>query len=69
MTHVSPKSKRIPLVTQLLSARYPGAPDLHAYWQSLVSGTSSIQEIPPSRWDWREHFEADPSEAVARGSG
>ncbi|RKH68632.1 beta-ketoacyl synthase N-terminal-like domain-containing protein [Corallococcus llansteffanensis] len=50
-----------------MSARYPSAPDLDAYWQNLASGKSSIGEIPPSRWEWQAYFEADPAAAVAHG--
>jgi acyl transferase domain-containing protein len=48
-------------------ARFPDAPDLRAYWRNLASGTASLREIPPWRWDWREHFEPDPLAAVAQG--
>lgn len=42
-----------------LSGRYPGANDLHAFWQNLSSGCDSISEIPLSRWDHGRYFHPD----------
>ncbi|MFS8067221.1 MAG: beta-ketoacyl synthase N-terminal-like domain-containing protein, partial [Byssovorax sp.] len=33
-----------------MSGRYPGAPDLDAYWRLLAEGRCAIREIPPERW-------------------
>jgi len=42
-----------PIAIVGMSGRFPGSPDLDAYWKNLSSGTDCIQEIPTSRWDWR----------------
>ncbi|WP_194837273.1 amino acid adenylation domain-containing protein [Nocardia sp. XZ_19_369] len=34
-----------------MSCRFPGADTLDQFWSNLLSGTSSIQEIPRDRWD------------------
>ncbi|GAA2710208.1 MULTISPECIES: SDR family NAD(P)-dependent oxidoreductase [Streptomyces] len=34
-----------------IAAHFPGAPDHHAFWRNLVSGTDSVTEVPASRWD------------------
>ncbi|MCQ4165443.1 SDR family NAD(P)-dependent oxidoreductase, partial [Tahibacter harae] len=36
-----------------MSGRFPQADDLAAFWQNLISGRDSIEEIPSSRWDWQ----------------
>src|SRR5262249_5650226 len=36
-----------------LAGRYPGAADVHAFWQNLKDGRHCITEIPRERWDWR----------------
>ncbi|MEJ2417505.1 MAG: SDR family NAD(P)-dependent oxidoreductase [Exilibacterium sp.] len=36
-----------------ISARFPGAGDIDAYWQNLLAGRDCITEIPGWRWDWR----------------
>ncbi|MEU3838576.1 SDR family NAD(P)-dependent oxidoreductase [Streptomyces sp. NPDC028635] len=41
--------------------RYPGSPDLEAFWRNLSEGRSCISEIPAERWDWRRNFDADKS--------
>ncbi len=41
-----------------MSGRYPQADDLRAYWENLKSGRDCITEIPASRWDYREFFDA-----------
>ncbi|MEU3963150.1 SDR family NAD(P)-dependent oxidoreductase [Streptomyces buecherae] len=34
-----------------LAGRYPGADDLDAFWENLRTGTDSVTEVPPRRWD------------------
>ncbi|MBB5953773.1 acyl transferase domain-containing protein/pimeloyl-ACP methyl ester carboxylesterase/nucleoside-diphosphate-sugar epimerase/SAM-dependent methyltransferase [Saccharothrix tamanrassetensis] len=55
-----------------LTGRYPGARDVDEFWRNLVSGTSSITEVPPDRWDWREHFDprkGRPQRSYSRWGG
>ncbi|WP_416966645.1 amino acid adenylation domain-containing protein [Streptomyces sp. 4F14] len=33
-----------------MSGRFPGAPDLDAYWKLLSEGRSAISPVPPERW-------------------
>ncbi|MGE0221886.1 MAG: SDR family NAD(P)-dependent oxidoreductase [Acetobacteraceae bacterium] len=42
-----------------MAGRYPGAPDLDAFWQNLRAGRDSITEVPPDRWDWTRHVDPD----------
>ncbi|SYX83886.1 SDR family NAD(P)-dependent oxidoreductase [Paenibacillus alvei] len=42
-----------------LSGRYPMARDVEQYWRNLRDGVDCIREIPPERWDYREHFHPD----------
>ncbi|NUS88115.1 MAG: hypothetical protein HOY75_36800, partial [Streptomyces sp.] len=46
-----------------MSGRFPGAPDLDRYWSLLMDGRSVVTEIPPRRWDWREHYDPRPEGA------
>jgi amino acid adenylation domain-containing protein len=39
---------------------FPKSPDLETLWGHLAAGRNLITEIPPERWDWREHF-GDPN--------
>ncbi|PCE28606.1 hypothetical protein BWP39_00005, partial [Paraburkholderia acidicola] len=39
-----------------MSGRFPGAPDLAAFWQVLAEGRDCIEDIPADRWDWREYY-------------
>ena len=43
-----------------ISASFPQAPDLDAFWRNLESARDSIVEVPPERWDWRALF-GDPA--------
>ncbi|WP_225887712.1 SDR family NAD(P)-dependent oxidoreductase [Myxococcus xanthus] len=45
-----------PLAVIGMSGRFPMAEDLEAYWRNLRDGVDCIQEIPASRWDWREIY-------------
>jgi amino acid adenylation domain-containing protein len=42
-----------PIAIVGMSCCFPGAETAEAFWSNLVSGVSSITEIPADRWDWR----------------
>jgi acyl transferase domain-containing protein/acyl-CoA synthetase (AMP-forming)/AMP-acid ligase II/NADPH:quinone reductase-like Zn-dependent oxidoreductase/acyl carrier protein len=44
-----------------MAGRFPGAPDLEAFWKLVRDGGDAVREIPPERWDWRATFDPDPS--------
>lgn len=46
-----------------VSAAFPGAGDVEAFWQNLKAGRRAITEIPPDRWDWRALMGDPKSEA------
>ncbi|MQX35684.1 SDR family NAD(P)-dependent oxidoreductase [Roseospira navarrensis] len=50
-----------------MSGRYPGAPDLDAFWDALVAGRDAVGEIPADRWSLDGFLHPDPDEAVAQG--
>ncbi|MFJ9425257.1 beta-ketoacyl synthase N-terminal-like domain-containing protein [Streptomyces sp. NPDC101249] len=39
----------------------PGAPDLAAYWQAIVTGADAITEVPADRWDPLFYRPEDPA--------
>ncbi|MEE8056697.1 MAG: SDR family NAD(P)-dependent oxidoreductase [Pseudomonadales bacterium] len=46
-----------------LSGKYPQAENLEAYWHNLREGKDCITEIPAERWDWRDYYTEDRSQA------
>ncbi|MFD4506944.1 SDR family NAD(P)-dependent oxidoreductase, partial [Streptomyces sp. NPDC058457] len=46
-----------------MAGRYPGAPDLDAFWQRLVDGDDCVTEIPADRWDHSLYY--DPAKGAA----
>ena len=44
-----------------LGAIKPGAPDAATFWNNLKSGTYSITDVPPERWDPSLYFDDDHS--------
>ncbi|CAN7392135.1 SDR family NAD(P)-dependent oxidoreductase [Trinickia sp. LjRoot230] len=42
-----------------LAGRYPGARSVDAFWDVLRDGRDCIEEVPKSRWDWREYYSED----------
>jgi polyketide synthase PksN len=48
-----------------LSGRYPGAANIDVFWDNLSAGKDCVTEIPPSRWDYRAHYNADRSQKGA----
>lgn len=43
-----------------ISGRFPDARDISELWSNLAAGRDSVREIPPERWDVREHYSPDP---------
>ncbi len=41
-----------------MSGRFPKADDVDAFWTLLAEGRSGVDDVPPSRWNWREYFVA-----------
>jgi len=44
-----------------MSGRYPQADNLTQFWSNLAHGRNSIVEIPRSRWNVDDYFDADPT--------
>ncbi|WP_233603296.1 SDR family NAD(P)-dependent oxidoreductase [Pedobacter sp. KBW06] len=44
-----------------MSGRFPGSPDLAAFWENLKANKDLIVEIPEERWDWKA-FYGDPKQ-------
>ncbi|PWK14992.1 beta-ketoacyl synthase N-terminal-like domain-containing protein [Tumebacillus permanentifrigoris] len=38
-----------------MAGRFPDADNLQEFWANLVAGKDCIQEIPASRWDWKQY--------------
>ena len=49
-----------PIAVIGMSGRFPQAADLQAFWRNLEGGRDCIEEVPASRWDWREVW-GDPA--------
>nr|AVI26422.1 polyketide synthase [Candidatus Entotheonella serta] len=55
-----------------MSGRFPGAPDLHTFWQNLEQGIDSISEVPPTRWELTQYYDADrrlPNHSYSKWGG
>jgi malonyl CoA-acyl carrier protein transacylase len=59
MTRPAPHLDDIAIVG--MSAIFPGAPDLRAYWKILMEGADCITEVPPSHWLIDDYFDPDPA--------
>ncbi len=44
-----------------LGAILPDAPDVAAFWRNVTSGSYSISEVSPERWDPALHWDPDPA--------
>ncbi len=44
-----------------MSCRFPGAPDLDAYWRLLRDGVDAVTEVPTDRWDVESLYDPDPA--------
>ena len=52
-----------PIAIVGLSGRYPRSYKVEDFWNNLRAGKDCIEEVPASRWDWREYFSEDRSRA------
>lgn len=43
-----------------MSCRFPGAPNLNAFWDLLVSSRDPIKEVPRDRWNIDDYYDPDP---------
>jgi acyl transferase domain-containing protein/acyl carrier protein len=39
-----------------VAGRFPGANGAEELWRTLMSGKTTIREIPADRWDWRQYY-------------
>ncbi len=42
-----------------MSGRFPKATDVGELWDLLAAGRDGIDDVPPSRWNWRDYFTAE----------
>ncbi|TSB19298.1 acyltransferase domain-containing protein, partial [Streptomyces benahoarensis] len=59
-----------PVAVVGMAARFPGAPDLAAYWDLLAGGRDAVTETPPERWavdDW--YAPGEPGRMATRWGG
>nr|ASA76643.1 polyketide synthase [Pyxidicoccus sp. MCy9557] len=43
-----------------MAGRFPGSPEVDAFWEHLLRGDDLVTEVPADRWDWRARF-GDPA--------
>ncbi|MEU0744262.1 type I polyketide synthase [Streptomyces sp. NPDC006134] len=51
-----------PVAVVGMACRFPGAPDLDAYWRLLLDGVDAVTEVPADRWDAAALYHPDPQE-------
>ena len=56
------KNKRIiePIAIIGMSCQFPGSDNVDEFWTSLAQGKDGISEVPASRWNINEYFDANP---------
>ena len=54
-----------------MSCRFPGAENIHEFWQNLLDGVDSVRDIPDDRWDVDRFYSADrePGKMYTREGG
>jgi acyl transferase domain-containing protein/thioesterase domain-containing protein/acyl carrier protein len=53
----SPQPTAEPIAIIGMACRFPGAPNLEAYWQLIRDGRSAVAEVPADRWDPDEFYD------------
>ena len=57
---VSERAHTEPIAVIGMSCRFPGAPDLGAFWELLERGANAIGPVPNSRWDANAYYDPNP---------
>src|ERR1051326_6597550 len=52
-------SRRMPIAVVGMACRFPGAPDIDAFWSLLKSGGYAIGKLPPDRFDRDLYYSAE----------
>ena len=55
-----------------MSGRYPGANDVHQFWDNLAAGRHSVTEVPTERWEHGRFFDerkGQPGKTYTRYAG
>lgn len=55
------RERDAPVAIVGMGCRYPGAPDIDAFWHLLVRGGDAITDTPGSRWDAEAVYDPDPA--------
>ncbi|MGQ4335472.1 beta-ketoacyl synthase N-terminal-like domain-containing protein, partial [Streptomyces hayashii] len=50
-----------------MAGRFPGAPDVAAFWRNLLEGRCSVTEVPAERWDTEAYYR--PDHELGRSTG
>ena len=50
-----------PIAVVGMAGRFPGAPNVDAFWRNLRDGVDSVTEVPSDRWDVAEFYDPDPA--------
>jgi acyl transferase domain-containing protein len=61
-----------PIAIIAVACRFPGSPDVEAYWDVLSGGVDAIREIPEDRFDVDEFYDPDqqmPGKIYTRSGG
>lgn len=65
------KSQNFPIAVIGVACQFPGAKNKEEFWQNLVSGVDSIQEVPKSRWDSEQYYSPQlvPGKSISKWGG
>src|SRR4051794_12049564 len=55
----APQALAEPIAIVGMACRFPGAPNLQAYWRLIEEGRSGVREVPPERWDADAFYDAN----------
>src|SRR2546421_13126091 len=60
LKHQQPAAKPLaePIAIIGMACRFPGAPDLEAFWRLIDEGRSGVREVPADRWNADAFYDA-----------
>ncbi len=50
------KKSNEPIAIIGMSGRFPGSPNVNAFWENIKANKDLVTEIPKDRWNWKDYY-------------
>ncbi len=61
MADINPLLRQNPVAIVGMASVFADAENLEKYWENIIQGIDCIREVPPTRWNAADYYDADPA--------